>query len=104
MNYDPNIRDATQIVRVTLQQWEYKGYLDVECGGNCKGKSILDFASELYEENIINNNCRFSISEDDEEYFNCILTNGDEDMAVEDEVGSIESYIVGLEIIDFKSK
>ena len=104
MNYDPNIRNAIQIVRVKFQQWGYSGCVDIKCGGNCKGKPVLDFAAEIHEEGIVNNQCNFSfLRGDKEEWFSCLLTNMDGDtLKVVDKVECLEEYIVGLEIIDAK--
>lgn len=103
MNYDPNIRNATQTVRVTLQTWEYKGYLDIQCGGNCKGKTILDVVEDFCENDIANNKCSFEFL-DDGEAFRCVLVDGDKELEIEEEIREFEQLIVGLEIISFERK
>ena len=40
-NYDPNIRVGTHTVKVTLGQWDYKGEVWYEMGGNTKGSAIM---------------------------------------------------------------
>jgi hypothetical protein len=44
LNYDPNIRRATQKVKLTFAQWEYRWEAIGEVGGNCKGLDIFDSA------------------------------------------------------------
>jgi hypothetical protein len=101
MNYDPNKRDGVHTVRVTLQTWEYKGYVDLQCGGNCKGKSILDLVEDFTEDEIVNNNCSFKFV-DDGEAFKCVLFNGVEELEIEEEINAFDDLIVGLEIISFE--
>ena len=49
MNYDPNMtmcgNIAKQTVRLTFGQWQYRGTMDVEIGGNCMGFSVIDSAA-----------------------------------------------------------
>ena len=35
-NYDPNIQWGTHTIKVSFQQWDYKGFIVFEKGGNCK--------------------------------------------------------------------
>lgn len=109
MNYNPNVRNGIHKVKMTLQQWEYIGEIIFEVGGNCKGKSILECAMDVYEEDIIENSCNFSYfdetDDDGDNWFKCILKDDDgNEMEVEDKGESLEDYIVGIEIIDFKEK
>lgn len=109
MNYDPNIYEGTHTIKVTLQEWDYTGYVIMTIGGNCKGASILQDALDLdeFEDNIDENQCQFKVLDepDDEDryWFNCVLyrDNGDE-LDVEDELDSLSDYIVKVEIIDYK--
>jgi len=108
MNYDPNIMFGVNTVKVTLQQWEYSGYVIMTIGGNCKGADIIKDASDLdeFSDNITENQCEFKVidepDDDDNYWFNCVLHNVDgEDMQVEDELDSLKNYIVKVEIIDF---
>jgi len=103
MNYDPNINQGTHKVKISLQQWDYKGTVIVEVGGNCKGKSVLEAATELYEENILESDCNFKFIDNGEvEGFHCELGNGSGDiLEIEEEWYGLGSLIVGLEIIDF---
>ena len=106
MNYDPNITWGAHKVKVTLQQWEYKGIIIVEVGGNCKGKPILELASELYDENILESDCNFkTVDNDDFEGFVCDLKNNSGDiLEVEEEWDELDNLIVGIEIIDLVRK
>lgn len=108
MNYDPNIYEGTHTVKVTLQEWDYTGYVIMTISGNCKGASILESAIDLdeFEDNISENQCKFKVfdepDDDDNYWFSCILyrDNGDE-LDVEDELNSLSNYIVKAEIIDY---
>ena len=100
-NYNPNYMWGTHTVKITLQQWNYKGELIVEIGGNCKGFSILESSKDsINKEETYNSNCKFQIEDN---WFYCILKaeDGDE-LDVEDELDNLEDYIVKIEIIDFK--
>jgi hypothetical protein len=104
-NYDPNWRYGTHLVKVTLQQWGYKGYVIVTMGGNCKGISVIESSvdaifddTDTLKENPIN--LRY-----DEEYdiYLCELINEDssDSLSIEDECENIKDMIVAVEFIDF---
>lgn len=50
MNYDPNLtncgRMATQTVRLTFGQWQYRGTFDVTVRGNISGLRVIEYAIE----------------------------------------------------------
>lgn len=98
-NYDPNIMWGTHTIEVTLQQWEYKGKITTEIGGNCRGFSILESAKDEINQKS-RSNCKFKIIEDS---FCCELKdNKGNELEIEDELDNLDNYIVKIEIIDFK--
>lgn len=100
-NYDPNIRWGVHTIKVTFQQWEYRGYVTYQLRGNVKG--IVAFptdAEDLYNQKFLDNNARLEDLGDD--WFRMVLTdeNGDE-TEVEDEWRYLNDSIVGVEIIEY---
>lgn len=105
-NYDPNIRRGTHTIKVSFQQWDYKGFITFSRGGNCKGLDVLALdEDDLYDQTLTDNSIGFGLlSADDEgnEWFKMTLKNDKDDvLEVEDEWSYLASYIVGIEIIDF---
>ncbi|MDU6990035.1 MAG: DUF5406 family protein [Escherichia coli] len=81
-NYDPNIQWGTHTIKVSFQQWDYKGFIVFEKVGNCKGLDILELGEDdLYD-------VKFK-------------ENPIEELLVEDEWYRLKDYIVGVEIVDF---
>jgi hypothetical protein len=103
MNYDPNITWGIHKVKITLQQWDHKGTVVAEVKGNCKGRSVLESAIELYEENIVETDCNFKFIDNGEaEGFHCELKNDSGGtLEIDEEWDELEDLIVGVEIIDF---
>ena len=109
MNYDPNIYEGIHTVKVTLQEWDYTGYVIMTIDGNCKGASILRNALNLdeFEDNINENQCKFKVidepDDEDKYWFNCVLyRDNDDELDVEDELDRLPDYITKVEIIDYK--
>lgn len=105
-NYDPNIRWGIHTVKVSFQQWDYKGYLTFIKSGNCKGLDILDIdADDLYDIKFKENPVNFRLlgtDDDGEEWFAMTLKNDkDDELLVEDQWECSKDYIVGIEIVDF---
>ena len=99
-NYDPNIYEGTHTVKITLQQWEYKGHIISHIDGNCKGKSVLDFDFEC-ENNFPDNDCQMKDHEDGD-YFTCVLKDEKGNtLKCEGDAQEMNDMIVGVEIIDF---
>lgn len=98
-NYDPNI-EGMHTVKITLQQWEYKGHIIKRVGGNCKGRDILDFDFEC-EDDFLDNDCQLEYHED-LDYFSCVLKdkNG-KTLECRGDTEDMNDMIVGIEIIDF---
>lgn len=108
MNYDPNIRWNDTVVELRLQQWEYSGTLRVVVGGNCKGRSVLESAMELDDENsIMYNGCGFEVVEDDdgEYWFKCTLIDAENnELEVEEEIDDLDDFIVSATIISISEQ
>ena len=104
-NYDPNIQWGTHTIKVSFQQWDYKGFIVFEKGGNCKGLDILELGEDdLYDVKFKENQINFrllSADADCEEWFAMTLKNDKEELLVEDEWYRLKDYIVGVEIVDF---
>ncbi|EGO9191821.1 hypothetical protein DUY54_06045 [Enterococcus faecalis] len=105
-NYDPNIFWGLHTIKVSFQQWDYKGYLTFVKGGNCKGLDVLNIdADDLYDMKFKENPVNFRLLGTDVEggeWFAMTLKNDKKDeMLVEDEWDCLKDYIVGVEIIDF---
>ena len=99
-NYDPNIEYGIHTVKVTLQQWEYVGHIIWRVGGNCTGKSVLDFDFEQFEDDFdLENDCQMKC---DEGLLSCVLHDGEgNELEIEEEWEEMNKLIVGMEIIDF---
>lgn len=99
-NYDPNIYEGTHTVKITLQQWEYKGHIISHIDGNCKGKNVLDFDFEC-ENDFPDNDCQMKYHEDGD-YFTCVLKDEKGNtLKCEGDAQEMNDMIVGVEIIDF---
>lgn len=101
-----NIRERIHTIRVTLQSGEYKGHIAYEVGGNCFGKTLLDWDPECVSQEevdgYIENDCNFRIDED----YNCYtFTLKDENgntCDFECDEDEINDNVVAIEIIDCK--
>lgn len=99
-NYDPNIYKGIHTVKITLQQWEYKGHIIKRVGGNCKGRNILDFDFEC-EDELPDNDCQMEYYEEDD-CFSCVLKDKDGNMLkCIGDADEMNDMIVGIKIIDF---
>ncbi len=88
--YNPNIYEGVHKVRITLQQWEYKGHIIYDMHGNCQGLSILntaDFETDSYENS--ENDCNLKFDEDSE-VFSLELKN--------EEGNTLELHVDGEEL------
>lgn len=106
-NYDPNFK-GTHTIRVTFMQWDYVGHVAFTVGGNCRGATLLDssFLDSDSQDDIdryVENDCCFTLHEDDdteEYYFTAILTNanGDE-LETDGDTEDFRSMIVRMEFV-----
>ncbi|EMW5451954.1 hypothetical protein QA5_00544 [Enterococcus faecalis EnGen0083] len=104
--YDPNIFLGLHTIKVSFQQWDYKGYLTFVKSGNCKGLDVLRIdADDLYDMKFKENPVNFRLlgaNDGGEEWFAMTLKNDKKDeILVEDEWECLKDYIVGVEIVDF---
>lgn len=99
-NYNINITNGYHKVMVTLQQWEYKGHLWYLMGGNCHGKTILDFDFES-NDGECENDCNLRFDEE-RDYFTAILRTEDgKELEVKGYDEEFNDMIVSVEIIDY---
>ena len=103
-NYDPNDRCGKHIVKVSFQEWDYKGFVICEMNGYCRGFDILNnynsdtLCNTKFRENPVN----FKMLDDD--WYQMILKNDDGDeLIAEGEVAYLNQTIVGVEIIGFEA-
>lgn len=111
-NYDPNIFEGTHNVRVTLQEWGYKGHIAFQVGGNCKGTDVLqngfDFPEYDVQDDIdhyTENDCRFAYhNSDDDGWYSCRLKDntGDEMDCDDLDENDVKRMIVAVEIVSFE--
>lgn len=105
LNYDPNIFNGIHTVKLTLQQWQYKGHVSVEIGGNTRGHSVIECAMDLYRDDFALNDCEFEFTDDDEdqEGFRCTLKDEEgNELLIEDELNELGRLIVAVEIVDYR--
>jgi len=103
MNYDPNLvlcgRMATQTVRLTFGQWEYRKTMEVTVDGNLQGLSVIEAAVE---------NALDELLKGCVEDATIILVNekGDELLCELDEIDDdcLRDMLISAEIIDIYSK
>ena len=100
--YNPNIHNGVHKVRITLQQWEYKGHIIYDMHGNCQGLDILntaDFETDSYEHSENDCNLRF---DEDYEIFSLELKNEDGDiLEIHADGVEMNNMMVAVEILDF---
>lgn len=92
-------------LKVTLQSYDFVGRIFIEIGGNCHGRSILDFDFECeteFDGKYASNNCNLKYDEDTDT-FSATLTNSKGEKLMLEDLSDEEmnNMIVGLEIIDF---
>lgn len=99
-NYDPNIYYGIHILRITLQQWNYKGHIMQKVYGNCKGRNVLDFDFEC-EDTFQDNDCQLEYHED-EDYFSYVLRDEEGNtLSGDEDARGMNDMIVAVEIIDY---
>lgn len=102
--YDTNTFSGIHKVKVTLQSEDYKGHIYYDMGGNCKGRSILDFDFECADEDsIVDNDCDLKYDEDCE-MFTATLTNDNGDsLEIECFDTEMNDMIVAVEILSYEA-
>lgn len=85
-NYDPNIRWGLHTIKVSFQQWDYKGHVTFVKNGNCKGLDVLNIdADDLYDMKFKENPVNFRLlgaNDGGEEWFAMILKNNEDELLV----------------------
>ncbi len=105
--YDINRRCGVHVIKVSLQTDQYKGSFTYEMGGNCKGRTVLDFDIEINDKEDIErfqkNGCKIERPYNDE-WLLVTLTDPETGNTCEHEITDDEfnDMVVGLEIIEFK--
>ena len=105
-NYDLNIKNGVHTVKITLQAWEYFGHIIYTIGGNCKGRTIINFDFEDYTDGdeFPNNDCQMEYDEY-YEYFRCVLSDLDGNkLKYCNDAEGMNNLIVATEIIKFEPK
>lgn len=104
-NYDPNIQWGNHTVEITFQQWDYKGTIQVEMGGNISGYSVFEsidgdtIVDAYLDSTLKENNCEFFFSDD---FFGMVLTDDEgEQLIIEEDFYGLEPMIVKMEIVDY---
>lgn len=102
-NYDLNQKNGKHIIKITLQCDDYKGHIEKEIYGNCKGLSILsDLSFECDDFEECRNDCNLTYDEDYDVY-SCILKNEQGDcLEIEGEYQDMDDMVVCIEIVEFK--
>ena len=100
--YNPNIHEGVHKVRITLQQWGYKGHIVYNVHGNCQGLTILntaDFETDSYEHS--ENDCNLKFNEE-YEIFSLELKNENGDtLEIRADSAEMNDMMVAIEILDF---
>lgn len=98
--YDPNIWSGVHTVRITLQMWEYVGHIIVKVRGNCKGKDILDFDFEDYDD-FKENDCNLNYDEEHDCFTGALQDKEGGRLMFEEDARGMNEMIVAMEIIDY---
>lgn len=99
-NYDPNIHKGIHAVEITIQQWDYVGHIKQRIGGNCKGKSILDFDFES-EDSDLENDCNLSYDKGYDCFCATLKNESGDILEVEGDSEQFNDMIVKTEILDY---
>lgn len=101
--YNMDSTNGTHTIKVDFQCDEYKGYIIRQIGGNCKGYTVLESATDFYDNDFIANTVKLRF-DDDVEWFEMELSDEYGNLLViEGEIDELADYIVGVKIIDFVS-
>lgn len=99
-----NFRERTHTIRVTLQSGQYKGHIAFIMGGNCFGKTLLDWSPDCEcQEDVdryVENDCDFRIDEDMEIYLYTLKDGAGNTCTFESDLSELEDNIIAIEIID----
>ena len=104
-DYKYNGGYGTHMIRTDFQSGKYKGYVVHKIGGNARGYSVIEGVDDTiaWVNKFKENTCNLKFGEDD--WFNMILVdNKGDELIIEDEIGYLSNYIVGVKIIDYKKE
>lgn len=118
-NFDPNLAHqmATKQIKMTFQQWGYKGTAIYTIGGNTNGADILQDIAEMLQDDPLeilldDHSCKkdfpfTALATDNEgrDWFQVVFKDDDGNTCeVEDYSDEIPSMLVSLEIVDVKKE
>ena len=115
-SFDPNYiyRFSKKTIKLTFQQWEYRGSAFVEIGGNCTFADMLsdfqdgDTLLSLLKQKTSKLDFNFEDLGQDEEgkkWFRAILiSNIGEKCETEDYLDALPEMLVGIELVDIKTE
>lgn len=103
MIYDITKR-GTHTVKITLQFQDFIGHIITQIGGNCHGKTVLDFDFECEDEfdtDFVKNDCNLKYDEEYDSFHLTLKNNKGEALAMNATSDELNNMIVGAEIIGF---
>lgn len=105
-NYDPNIFEGTHVIKVTLQQWQYKGHIWVEMGGNCKGLDLIAGFDDYFEceegDFDARNDC--DLKEEDGWWTGVLKDEEGNELVLEQDSREMSKMVVAIELESFEAE
>lgn len=102
-SYNRNIRNGIHTVRITLQEWEYKGHIIYKVRGNAAGRNVLDFDFEI-ETYFPENDCDLKYNEELDFYTAFLKDENGNGLEVNEDAEGMNNMIVAIEIIDYQKE
>lgn len=95
-------------LRITFNKDGYTGHIALKVGGNCKGIAVIEVALSFINDcdtsdikHLKENDCEFSMYDDEEPYFKMVLKGKDEEMTICGlDSSEVEKMVVAVEIVD----
>ncbi|MDD3337857.1 MAG: DUF5406 family protein [Lachnospiraceae bacterium] len=102
--YDPNLchSDNLQTIKVTLMCWEFVGHVYMKLGGNCKGRSLLDFDFDCesdFDTPSTHNDCNLHYHENGDFFSYTLRDAAGNELEGERDASEMNDLITGIEII-----
>lgn len=105
-NYDPNIYYGKHIIKLTLQQWGYKGHIWIEMRGNCKGLNLITFLDNYFECEeggfSARNDC--DLKEEDGYWTGVLKDEAGNELEFEDTSNDMDKMVVAIEFESFEEE
>lgn len=101
--YNPDIRSGIHKIQVTIQQWEYKGHLIVNMGGNCHGRDVLNFDFECNNPPE-NNDCQFGYDEVNNRFSATLEDDNGNELYVSGDANNFNEMMVAIEFLEYRRK